>query len=176
MKIRLALFSITSMFLLSLATSSAQAQPATSAQAFDWNSGVVYDFVMNEGSASSNVGLHVDVAKRILGDRALSASAVGEVGLNHFENLTRRHFMGGLRFAAGDHPRYTPFGQLLIGAERCCSALGTNLATQLGGGLDFAWRTRAAVRLQVDWRHVFTDVEDQNGLRVGLGLVLPLSR
>lgn len=150
------------------------AAQSTSSREFDLSAAAIYDFVLNEANATSNLGGHFDVAKRFLEGDGMSVEALGEIGFNHFEFVTIANYAGGLRIGARSGSRNTLFGQLLAGVEHGSSV--TNFMLQPGGGMDFAWRPRYAVRVQIDWRHVFTDVDDYDGFRVGVGLVFPLSR
>jgi hypothetical protein len=152
----------------------ASAQNITSADEYDLSAAVVYDPVLNERAESSNIGFHADVTKRFLEGTKMSAGAVGEIGFNHFEDYTLSSLLGGLRFTGSSFQQFTPFIQLLLGAEHCCSE--THLTLQPGLGADFAWKRQMAIRVQVDWRHVVEEGEDPDGLRIGFGLVFPLSR
>jgi len=159
--------------LSALAVTPAAAQN-TSAQEFDLNAAAIYDFVLNEWNASSNLGAHFDVAKRFLSGDGLHLYALGEVGFNHFEFVTVSSYAGGLRIASAGRQKQLLFGQVLAGAEHASS--NTSFMLQPGGGVDFSWKPQFAVRVQVDWRHIFSDFDDQDGLRVGVGLVFPLNR
>jgi hypothetical protein len=150
------------------------AQNTTSADEYDLSAAAIYDPVLNERSAASNVGIHFDVAKRFLEGAKMSAAGVGELGFNHFEDVTFASYMGGIRFAGNYSQQFAPFVQLLLGSEHCCGA--TRFALQPGVGVDFAWKTQMALRLQVDWRHVVQEFDDADGLRIGFGLVFPLSK
>lgn len=152
---------------------SPDAQP-TSANEYDLSAGVLYDFVMNEYSQTSNVGLHVDVAKRFLQGRKMNVAGVGEIGFNHFEDATLSSYLGGVRFAGNYSRKFQPFAQVLLGVEHCCSA--TNFAIQPGAGIDIPWKPQFAIRGQVDWRHVNNDFDDADGLRIAVGVVFPLNR
>jgi len=134
----------------------------------------MYDPVLNERSAASNTGIHFDVAKRFLEGTKLSAAGVGELGFNHFEDATYSSYMGGIRFASNYSQQFAPFVQLLLGSEHCCDA--THFALQPGVGADFAFKRQMALRLQIDWRHVIQELEDADGLRVGIGVVFPLKK
>jgi hypothetical protein len=152
----------------------ASAQNTTSAAEYGLSAGVLYDPVLNERSAASNVGIHLDVAKRFLEGGKLSAAGVGEIGFNHFEDVTFASYMGGFRFASSYSQQFSPFAQLLLGSEHCCGA--THFAIQPGIGADFAWKRQMALRVQVDWRHVSQQFDDADGLRIGFGVVFPLSK
>lgn len=152
----------------------ATAQQPTSSQDYDFSAAALYDVALNERNQSSNVGVHLDVSKRFLQGASMNVAGVGEVGFNHFENATLSSYLGGLRFAGNYSSKFSPFVQLLLGVERCCDV--SNLTIQPGVGVDLPFKPQFAIRGQVDWRHVSSDVSDANGLRVGIGVVFPLSR
>lgn len=160
--------------LLAMFAGSAAAQQPTSSQEYDLNAAVLYDVALNERNAASNVGVHVDVAKRFLQGNSMNVAGVGEAGFNHFENETLSTYLGGIRFAGNYSTKFSPFAQFLVGVERCCST--SNFAIQPGLGVDVPWKPKFAVRAQVDWRHVYSDLDDADGLRVAVGIVFPLSR
>lgn len=146
----------------------------TSSEDYDLSVGAIYDFVMNEYNLTSNVGVHFDVAQRFLRGNSMNVSGVGEIGFNHFEDATLQSYLGGVRFAGSYSRRFQPFAQVLLGAEHCCDS--TNFAIQPGFGIDIPWRPAFAIRGQVDWRHVYSDFDDADGLRIGVGVVFPLNR
>ena len=152
---------------------SPNAQP-TSSPDYDLSLGVLYDFVMNEYSMTSNTGVHFDVAQRFLRGNRMNVSGVGEVGLTHFEDFNFQSYLAGVRFAGSYNRKFSPFVQLLLGAEHCCN--NTNFAIQPGVGVDIPWKPQFAIRGQVDWRHVNSDLDDADGLRVAVGVVFPLNR
>ncbi|MGE3704863.1 MAG: hypothetical protein AB7I13_06290 [Vicinamibacterales bacterium] len=170
----MAVLSLSALLVLGAGASTASAQPATSSRAFDLSAAAMYDPVLNEYNAASNLGMHFDVAKRFLEGDSMNASGVGEIGFNHFENETISNYLGGIRFAGRYSSKFSPFVQFLIGVERCCGV--SDLALQTGGGVDIPWKSNFAARVQVDWRHVDRVPDAADGLRVGLGLVFPLSR
>lgn len=157
-----------------MAVTPTRAQQAPTSQDYDLSAAVLYNITMNEYNLTSNVGLQADVAQRFLIGSDLSASALGEIGYNHFENDNVSSYFGGLRFQ-GTYRRFAPFAQVLLGVERCCGQ-PSEFAIQPGVGIDMAARSRFSLRAQIDWRHITRDRDDVDGLRVGLGLVFPLSR
>ncbi len=171
---RVASVCLSGLFLLTAAVAPAAAQQPTSSQEYDLSVGAVYDFVLNEYSEASNVGVHFDVAKRFLRGESMNVSGVGEIGFNHFENFTLSNYMGGIRFAGNYSSKFSPFAQVLLGVEHCCSS--TEFAIQPGVGIDFPWKPQFAIRGQVDWRHVNGDLDDADGFRIGVGIVFPLNR
>ena len=100
----------------------ASAQNITSADEYDLSAAVVYDPVLNERSASSNIGFHADVAKRFLEGAKMSAAGVGEIGFNHFEDYT----LSSLSRRAFDS-RAAPSSSLRR-SSNCCSAPSTAAA------------------------------------------------
>jgi len=173
-RIRLCSTCVAVVCLLLVGAIPASAQNITSADEYDLSAAVIYDPILNEREASSNIGFHADVAKRFLEGAKLSAAGVGEVGFNHFDDYTISSLLGGIRFAGSSFQKFTPFIQLLIGSEHCCSS--NHLTLQPGVGADLAWKRRLAIRVQVDWRHVVEELEDPDGLRIGFGVVIPLSK
>jgi hypothetical protein len=168
---RLLAMMFTGMSMVAVTPTAAQ---VTSSREFDLSAAAIYDFVLNEGNATSNLGAHFDVAKRFIEGDDMSVQALGEIGFNHFEFVTITNYSGGLRIGGRFGSKNVLFGQFLAGAEHGSSV--TNFMMQPGGGMDFAWKPQYAVRVQIDWRHVFTDVDDYDGFRVGVGLVFPLNR
>jgi hypothetical protein len=160
--------------LIGIGVPTVSAQQPTSSQDYDLSASAVYDLVLNEYNQASNLGLHFDAAMRFLKGGTLNAAAVGELGFNHFENATLSNYMGGIRFAGQYNSRFQPFVQLLLGVERCCES--SNFAIQTGAGVDFPWKDAFAARVQVDWRHVDNPGDGGDGLRIGAGVVFPLSR
>jgi hypothetical protein len=171
---RLASVFLSSLFLLGVGVTTARAQQPTSSEAYDLSASAIYDLVLNENNDASNVGIHFDVAKRFLEGDKMSASGVGEIGFNHFENATLSNYMGGIRFAGNYNPKFQPFVQFLVGIERCCD--NSDFAMQTGGGVDIPWKNAFAARVQLDWRHVDRAVDNSDGLRIGVGVVFPLNR
>lgn len=165
---------LSSVVLLCAAVRPVAAQQPTTSQEFDLSASAIYDVVLNEYTEASNLGAHFDVAKRFLRGDDLAVSALGEFGFNHFENFTLSSYAGGIRFASTSSAKLSPFVQILMGAEHCCGS--TEFAIQPGGGLDFPWKQQFAVRVQADWRHVNGTLDDADGLRIGIGIVFPLSR
>ena len=165
---------VAGLVLIGLSATPASAQQSTSSDDYDLSVGTLYDVALNEYSQSSNVGMHLDVAKRFLRGDSMSVSGVGEIGFNHFESETLSSYLGGIRFAGNYSQKFSPFAQMLLGGEHCCD--DTNFAIQTGGGVDIPWKTQFAFRAQVDWRHVSNEGDDADGLRVGIGVVFPLNR
>lgn len=174
MRKRLASAFLSSLLLLSVAAAPAAAQQPTSSREYDLSAAALYDFVLNEYSQTSNLGAHFDVAGRFLRGDKMNVAGVGEIGFNHFEDETLSSYFGGIRFGGNYSTKFSPFVQLLLGAEHCCGS--TEFAIQTGGGVDVPWKPQFAIRLQADWRHVNGDLDDADGLRVGAGIVFPLNR
>jgi opacity protein-like surface antigen len=111
---------------------------------------------------------------------------VGEVGGNYetfsfgeFDvDVSLHSFMSGARVQLPSNPRVTPFGQLLVGAVRLAGgAMGrstseTRFALQPGGGVDVWVARNVGVRVGGDYRRLFGDVDDPNGIRFYAGIVL----
>jgi len=106
-------------------------------------------------------------------------------------DLTLSSFTAGVRFRPVLHPRWNPFGQILIGVANASGSLvegntpaandsPLNLASVVGGGLDYRLRGRWSLRL-IDADYYLTrssnGVNDhQNNLRLGAGIVYRFAR
>jgi opacity protein-like surface antigen len=111
---------------------------------------------------------------------------VGELGGNYETipfgtvdlDLSLHSFMAGARFRVLSNRRVTPFAQLLAGGVRSTiSALGqsrteTRFALQPGGGVDLWFTRNAGGRVGADYRRLFGNVDDPNGIRFHVGIVL----
>ena len=111
---------------------------------------------------------------------------VGEVGGNYetfslgdFDiDVSFHSFMSGARFQVPSSRRVTPFGQLLVGAVRLAgSAVGrssveTRFALQPGGGVDLWFTRNVGGRVGADYRRLFGNVDDPNGIRFHAGIVV----
>jgi hypothetical protein len=137
-----------------------------------------YDFVYHELDETSGLGVHFDLASTIKRDVPF-LSAVGEVGVNHFDGANVSSFLGGARLRVPNlNARILPFGQVLIGLYHCGPCEINDFALQAGGGVDVKMaRSRAfRIRAQIDVRHMFDEFEDFNAVRLAVGVVLPLNR
>ncbi len=97
------------------------------------------------------------------------------------EQLSVLNYLIGARYTYRTPSRYTPYGQILVGASHVGSnyfvyqSNNTYLAYQAGAGLELFVKPHfAAVPLEVDWVHsqaVNGVNKRQNNLRVGIGIV-----
>src|SRR5262245_40436238 len=140
--------------------------------------GANYDLVYHETGETSGVGAHFDIASTVKRDVPF-LGVMGEIGVNHFDRGTVSDFMGGarLRFPNAS-PRVLPFGQFLLGLYHCGICNINDFAIQGGGGLDFKAVPSGAIRIraQLDFRHVFDDVQSFSPVRASAGVVIPLNR
>jgi outer membrane immunogenic protein len=106
-------------------------------------------------------------------------------------DLTLISITSGLRFRPFLRPRWSPFGQILIGVANASGTLvegntpaaddsTLNFASVVGGGLDYRLRGRWSLRL-IDADYLLTrssnQVNDhQNNLRLGAGIVVSLGK
>ena len=149
---------------------------ATAAPAFAQDSiGAGVSFY--DDDIETGVGFNVDYSKAFVGNDQVALAAVGEFGLNRFDegDVTATSYLGGVRVQGALANRVLPFGQFLIGAEHCCDA--TNLALQPGFGVDIAIGPRVNLRAQVDFRNVrYEDDINETYQRYTVGISLPLQR
>jgi opacity protein-like surface antigen len=145
------------------------------------------------------LGWYVDVA----GNVAPMFAVVGEVsgayksetiavGTSSVDATVRLHtFMGGVRVGARTNPKVVPFGQVLLGAARvsggvtasgpavsvlAASDADTELALQVGGGVNLLPSGNFGVRLAADYRRIFISGGGENDFRVGAGVVIPFGK
>ena len=154
----------------------ARSASAQSRDPFHTDFSLNYDAVYHETGATSNVGAHFDVASTF-NHHAPFIGPVGELGINHFDGGNVVSALGGLRLRSNVDRLILPFVQVAAGLDHC-GVCGTNdLAIQGGGGVDFGRRdNKFRIRAQVDFRRVFDNPVDFNGVRFSLGVVLPLNK
>src|SRR5688572_7421837 len=114
-------------------------------------------------SSSTGAGVTVDYAYPIVPLTQGAVSVVGDFGLNKFDGATVTSYLAGLRVRANLNSRVAPFGQFLVGVERCCDS--TETALQPGVGVDFAINPTLNFRAQVDFRTVRAEGESFNSQR-----------
>jgi outer membrane immunogenic protein len=106
-------------------------------------------------------------------------------------NLTLYSFTSGVRYRPLLHPRWNPFGQVLVGVAHGSGSLlegntpassdaTLNFASVIGGGLDYRLRNRWFLRV-VDAEYYLTTFSNgvndrQNNLRVGTGIAYRFGR
>ncbi|HKB13039.1 MAG TPA: hypothetical protein VKD69_20385 [Vicinamibacterales bacterium] len=165
----------TAAVLSTLAVTSASAQ---SRDPYFATASANYDFVYHETGSTSASGAHFDIASTVKRDVPF-VGAVGEIGFNSLQGGTVSSFMGGprLRFPNAN-ATVLPFAQFLLGLYHCGICNINDFAIQGGGGLDFKAVPSGAIRIraQVDFRHVFDDVQSFSPVRVSAGVVIPLNR
>lgn len=145
------------------------------------------------------LGWYVDVA----GNVAPMFAVVGEVsgayksetisvGTSSVDATVRLHtFMGGVRVVARTNPKLVPFGQVLFGAARLSGGVtasgpavsviaatdaDTELALQIGGGLNLMTSESFGVRVGADYRRIFISGGGENEFRLVAGVVIPIGK
>ena len=135
------------------------------------------DVAYHETGDDSFAGAHFDVAGTVKRD-VPRVAIVGEAGFNHFSDATVVSVLGGarVRIPIPDN-RFLPFAQGLLGLYHCSVCNENDLASQVGGGVDFRIPRRRSfqLRAQIDFRHVFTALAGFDALRLSGGIVLPLT-
>jgi hypothetical protein len=137
-----------------------------------------YDLIYRELGETSAVGGHFDLASTIKRDVPFLTLA-GEVGINHFQDANVSSFLFGPRLRLPNAGRNVlPFAQVFVGLYHCGACDINDFALQGGGGLDFRPHRGSdlRVRVQVDVRHMFDDIEDFNAVRLAVGVVFPLNK
>ena len=114
-----------------------------------------------------------------------AVGVVAEVGGNYTTvtvlgtsvSVSEFSFMAGPKFAAHANPRVTPFGQFLVGGTHVSGgALGlsvseTDFALQPGAGVDVALTPSVGLRLEGDYRAIYSNGSTVNNFRFLLGIV-----
>jgi hypothetical protein len=99
-------------------------------------------------------------------------------------DLSVHSFLGGPRFTVRTHEglELIPFAHFLIGSVRSnASVLGASASTwdfalQPGGGIDYWFRPKMAVRVGGDYRRIFYQGAGANEFGFNVGIVLGLGR
>jgi outer membrane immunogenic protein len=137
-------------------------------------------FAMNGGNGSFAFSLTHTFS--VVGE--LGATTVGNVNSSGLD-LTLANYLVGPRYSFRHFSRFTPFGQVLIGAAHTSGSLSpsslgigsnTSFAMTAGGGLDLNLTHRLALRLfQTDYfltRQPNADNTRQNNFRFSTGIVI----
>ena len=90
-------------------------------------------------------------------------------------------YMAGPQFSIRNRSRAVPFVQILIGGTtRNITHIGgtdnTDLAMQLGGGVDWWLRPKVGLRFGSHYRHTFANALPSDGFRLQAGMVFGLGR
>lgn len=126
-----------------------------------------YDPMLHELSEYSSAGGHGDVAKSFG-----SLAAIGEVGVNHFNQATVLTLAPGVRYAvAGASSRIQPSAQLVLGLWHCRACEVNAFFVQPGVVVDYAASRVMKLRVQFDVRRIFFDFGGETAERLGVGAV-----
>jgi hypothetical protein len=130
--------------------------------------GVSYDPIIHELTENSSLGGHGDIA-RSFGPVA----AVGEVGVNHFDQATVITLAPGARyaFAADPKARLQPAVQAVAGLWHCGACEVNEFFVQPGVLVDYSTSDALRIRVQFDVRRIFFDFGGETAERVGVGVV-----
>jgi outer membrane immunogenic protein len=131
-------------------------------------------FSMNGGDAS--FAYHFDPA--LTGVAEISSVHASNIAGSGVTDLTLTSYLFGPRYSWHNHTKFTPFGQVLLGAAHAADPLpgassGT-FASKVGGGMDYPLTQRFSVRGQINYylTHFANGVNDrQNNLQLGAGVV-----
>jgi len=161
-----------------LSTLAATSSSAQSSDPYFATASANYDFVYHETGNTSAAGAHFDIASTVKRDVPF-LGVMGEIGFNSLDVGTVSSYMGGLRLRFPNaSATVLPFGQFVLGLYHCGICNVNDFAIQGGGGLDFKAVPSGAIRIraQVDFRHVFDDVQSFSPVRASAGVVIPLNR
>lgn len=129
---------------------------------------VSYDPVLHELTENSSLGGHGDIARRFG-----SLAAIGEVGVNHFDQATVITLAPGARYRLAGDPngRFQPAVQAVAGLWHCAACEVNELFVQPGVLVDYLTGDALRIRVQFDVRRIFFDFGGETAERVGVGLV-----
>jgi len=162
------------------ACSSASAQAAT----LDFSAGYQLAQLSQSGVADTfPYGFYVDLSGIVRPTWAVAGEFGGVYKSVEGVTVHEYNYQGGVRYFSRVNPKWTPFGQTLVGRT---TAGGSGLdsvsafSLQLGGGVNGRVTRSLWVRVAVDYRRVFFSETQggggENDVRVAVGLVVPLLR
>lgn len=130
-----------------------------------------YDPLLHELTENSVLGAHGDIAKAFG-----SVAAVGEVGVNHFDQATVTTLAPGIRYAIGTaaSARIRPSVQAVFGLWHCGACEVNEFFLQPGVVLDYVRNGSMTFRFQFDVRRIFFNFGGETAERVGVGAVWTL--
>ena len=149
--------------------------------------------VKSPGEDAENfpVGWYFDVAGNVTDAVAIVGQFSGnyktiEDPIDGDFDLKIHPYMVGIRGSSRRNEKVVPFGQVLVGgvslkaSQGSLSASETDLAVQVGGGVNVMGNSKVGVRLGVDYLRVFgksdgelTGGDDANVFRFVVGVVVP---
>ena len=129
---------------------------------------VNYDPLLHELTENSSVGAHGDVT-RAFG----SIAALGDIGVNHFNQATVITLAPGVRYPFTQSPssKIQPAAQIVAGLWHCAACEVNAFFFQPGLILDYARGAGMKVRFQFDVRRIHFDFGGETAERVGVGVV-----
>jgi hypothetical protein len=137
---------------------------------------VAVAFLRGEGQTAP--GVAVDASVLVARRPAIALGVVGDFGLHRFNDLRITSMGAGARVTGRAGRDVQPFGQMLLGLERCCGS--RDVFWQPGGGVDVRLTDRINVRGQLDVRLVRVALADAvttvTETRFLFGVSMPLGR
>ena len=126
-----------------------------------------YDPLVHELTENSSLGGHGEVA-RSLG----SIAALGEIGVNHFDQATVITVAPGVRYRfAPATSKLQPSVQAVAGLWHCAACEVNEFFLQPGVLVDYARSSALTLRVQFDVRRIFFDFGGETAERIGVGVV-----
>jgi len=149
-------------------------------EGYRWDLAVGYEYIHFDSSQfSANLsGLHTDLTYNLNSLIGLEGNVVsawgGEIGGERTKYVL---YAGGGRISLGaTRKRFTPWAHVLVGGVHLNPQVAreskNSFALQLGGGVDWAYTTRVALRAEADYVRTTLYSSTQNNFQIGLGAVI----
>ena len=151
-----------------------------SEEGYRWDLAVGYEYIHFDSSPfSANLsGLHTDLTYNLNSFFGLEGNVVsawgGEINSERTKYVL---YAGGGRFGLGaTRKRFAPWGHVLVGGvhlnPQVAQESKNSFALQLGGGVDWAYNARVAIRAEADYVRTTLYSSTQNNFQIGLGAVI----
>jgi hypothetical protein len=112
-------------------------------------------------------GVAIDVSRDLWTFGRITLGVAGDFGANWPPFFRITSYLAGVRIGLEGSRRYLPFGQFLLGVERCCETSAASF--QVGAGLDVLLRGNLGARVQVEYRAADYEGESFAEARIVVG-------
>jgi hypothetical protein len=136
--------------------------------------GLSYDLLYREYEENSALGAHFDVGRGVTTFGTMGMDVLGEIGFNNFESGTVTSFGGGVRFRPASSGQVSFVIPVLIGIWHFSDF--NDLFFQPGVGFEYAWSEKVNIIGGFDYRRIFDDFDGGNGVRISIGVRLPVGQ